>query len=128
MSLGFGRAGILDDRPALFSKRVCQASARVRATPGKLFRHLFQRTSGLLDQFQGLGLGHPAEPAGQKLFLGPFPVLLQFEQAQNQIAQRGHDKGSGFSGDQRRIFSQGDIPAVVRSVFASRPMSTDELI
>jgi hypothetical protein len=47
-----------------------------------------------LDKFDRQRSGHFALPTRHILGIGLFSILLEFEQAENQIAQRGHGLGS----------------------------------
>ena len=56
-----------------------------------------------LDQREGIGSTHFALPAGD-IAIGFTTVLLEFEQAQHEIAQGGHDVGASPSADEGGIF------------------------
>ena len=74
-----------------------------------------------------MSLGERASPPWKSARLGLAPVLLQFEQAQEQIAQGGHDESAGAPADSGSVLAQADIPAVVRPVFNGRPVVPNRL-
>ena len=74
-----------------------------------------------------MGLGELAPPPRKSARLGLAVVLLQFEQAQEQIPQGGHDLSGFGSADSRSVLAQADIPAVVRPVFSGGPMIPNRL-
>lgn len=69
-----------------------------------------------------LGLGELSPPPRKSARLGLAVVLLQFEKAQEQIPQGGHDVSPFGAADSRSVFAQADVPAVVRAVFTGRPV------
>jgi len=69
-----------------------------------------------------LGLGELAPPPRKSARFGLAVVLLQFEKAQEQIPQGGHDASPFGPADSRSVFAQADVPAVVRAVFTGRPV------
>ena len=69
-----------------------------------------------------MSLGERASPPWKSARLGMAPVLLQFEQAQKQIAQGGHDESAVAPADSGSVLAQTDIPAVVRPVFTVGPV------
>lgn len=54
-------------------------------------------------------------------------ILLQLEQAQDQISQSGHGLGGMATRDLASILAQGDIATVMGAAFTSCPMATDAL-
>jgi predicted transposase YbfD/YdcC len=54
-------------------------------------------------------------------------MLLEFEESQQQVAQRGHDKSPRAPADSGSVFAQTDIAAVVGAVFAGAPVVPDAL-
>jgi len=74
-----------------------------------------------------LGIGQLAPPTRKGARLGFAAVPLEFQQTQEQVAQGGHDVSAAPPADARSVFAQTDIPAIVRAVFAARPVIPDGL-
>ena len=69
------------------------------------------------EELDFLGLGELSPPPRKSARLGLAVVLLQFEKAQEQIPQGGHDVSPFGPADSRSVFAQANVPAVVRAVF-----------
>jgi hypothetical protein len=74
-----------------------------------------------------LGVIELAPPARESARFGFAPVLLQFEESQQQVSQSGHDISARALADSAGIFAQADIPTVVRAVFTGSPVIPDAL-
>src|ERR1019366_2377815 len=74
------------------------------------------------EELDFLGLSELSPPPRKSARLGLAVVLLQFEKAQEQIPQGGHDVSPFGPADARSVFAQADVPAVVRAVFTGRPV------
>jgi len=66
-------------------------------------------------------------PRRESARLGLVPVLLQFEESQKQVSQRGHDKSNPCAADSGSVFPQADVATVVGTVFTGCPVVPDAL-
>ena len=69
------------------------------------------------------GEGLLLAPGAERIGLGLFPFLLQFVEADSQIAEAGQRGSALTTGGPTSVFSESDIPAVVSAVFAPRPVT-----
>ena len=74
----------------------------------------------------GFGKGLLLAPGGQGIDLGLCARPLEFIDAQGQIAQAGEDFSSRSIRGAAGILAQGDIAAIVRSVFDGRPVAAND--
>ncbi len=74
-----------------------------------------------------MGVGEPAPPPRKSAGLGLAAVLLQFEESQEQVSQRGHDKSARAPADSGSVFPQADVPTVMGAVFTGCPVAPDAL-
>ena len=79
------------------------------------------------DESDDLSVGKSPAPAGEILFFGFIPLLLQFIESQDEIPQGGHGKGAVTPANGRGVLAQTDIPAIMRSVFGGGPMAANAL-
>jgi hypothetical protein len=71
--------------------------------------------------------GELAPPPRKSARLGSASVPLQLEESQEQISQGSHNESAVTPADARSVLAQTDVPAVMRPVFAARPMVANTL-
>ena len=79
------------------------------------------------DEPELLALGELTAPARKGARLGFASMLLQFEESQQRVSQRGHDKSARALADSGGVFAQADIPAVMGAIFTGTPVVADGL-